>query len=52
VRGALEPLAGVQKVDVTPGNKNVTVIYDAERVDVERMLAALEKKGEKASIAH
>ena len=42
-------MSGVEKVDVTPGNKVFTVVYDPSRVSVDRMLGALEKAGEPTS---
>jgi copper chaperone CopZ len=50
VRGALEKVSGVDEVEVTPGNKDVTVHYDAGKVKVDDLLAALKAAGEGASV--
>lgn len=39
-------MSGVEKVDVTPGNKAFTVVFDPSKVTVDRMIGALEKAGE------
>lgn len=48
MRGALEKLAGVSSVDVTPGNKRFSVVCDPEQIGLAAMLAALERAGEPA----
>jgi allophanate hydrolase subunit 1 len=48
VRGALQALSGVQRVDVTPGNRDFTVAYEPAMVTVEAMLAALRTAKEPA----
>jgi copper chaperone CopZ len=51
VRGALEPLAGVRQVDVTPGKREFTVVYDPSQVTPEALLQALAEKQEPARLA-
>jgi hypothetical protein len=38
-------------VDVTPGKREFSVVYDPNQVTPEAMLAALEKKKEPAKLA-
>ena len=42
IKGALEPLAGVQLVNVDIPGKKVRVQFDETRVDVDRIKAAVE----------
>ena len=42
IKGALEPLAGVQLVNVDIPGKTVRVEFDESRVDVEQVKAAVE----------
>ena len=44
VKGALAPVAGVQRVDVDIPTKEVTVTYDAGQVTVDRMKAVLQEE--------
>ena len=50
MRGALKPLPGISKVDITAGEKAFSVEYDPKKVDVDKILAALEASGEKAKL--
>ena len=50
MRGALQPLPGVLSVEVTPGRQDFTVAYDPAKVDVDRMLAALQAAREPATV--
>jgi copper chaperone len=42
IKGALEPLAGVQSVNVDIPAKKVRVAYDESRVDIAQIKAAVE----------
>jgi copper chaperone CopZ len=44
IKGALEPLPGVQVVNVDIPGKKVRVQYDETRVDVETIKAAVEEE--------
>ena len=44
IKGALEPLPGVQSVDVDIPAKKVRVAYDEGRVDIEKIKAAVEEE--------
>ena len=46
MRGTLKPLAGVSAVDVTPGKREFTVVYDPARITPEKLIEELEKAGE------
>jgi len=50
VRGTLEPLPGVRKVDVTVGKREFTVTYEPSRVSTAKMIEELEKAGEGAEL--
>jgi copper chaperone CopZ len=50
VRGALEPLPGVRKVDVTVGKREFTVTYEPSKVSTAKMLQELERAGEGAKV--
>ena len=46
MRGALEKLPGISKVDVEEGSPDISVEYDKGKIDADKILAALEKTGE------
>ncbi len=46
---ALEGLEGVKKVEASFENKTVRVIYDPQKVTVERLIATIEDLGYRAS---
>lgn len=48
MRGALEPVPGVTKVDIQKGNPDFKVTYDAAKVKLEDLLKKLDKAGESA----
>jgi copper chaperone CopZ len=50
VRGALERLPGVSAIDVAPGNKLFSVVFDRKQVEPATMLAALAKAKEPAKL--
>ena len=48
MRGALEPVDGVTKVEITEGEKPFKVTYDPNKVNVDDLLEKLAKAGETA----
>lgn len=50
MRGALEPIPGISKVDIQAQKKDFTVHYDASKTNVEQMLEVLKAKGESAQV--
>jgi allophanate hydrolase subunit 1 len=48
VRGALATLPGIVKVDVEPGNRDLTVQYARDKVTVDDMLRVLAAAKESA----
>ena len=49
MRGALQ-IDGIAMVDVAPGRRDFTVVYDPAKVDVATVLSLLRKKGEPAQV--
>ncbi len=45
VKKALEGLTGVRRADVSLATQQAVVTYDAEKVTVEQMLAAIQRAG-------
>ncbi len=48
VRGALEPVSGVTKVDIALDDPNFKVTYDPAKVKLDDLLEKLAKAGEPA----
>ena len=46
MRGALEPFEGLKIVDLEKGKKPFKIQYDPKKVDLAKVIAALEKAGE------
>lgn len=50
MRGALDKVPGVSQVDVTAGQQEMTVHYDAGQTNVDAILSALKGAGESATV--
>jgi len=48
VRGALEPVSGVSKVDIAEGDPAFKVVYDPAKVKLDDLLKKLDAAGESA----
>lgn len=48
MRGALEPMKGVTKVDIQKDNRDFKVTYDPAKVKLADLLKKLDKAGESA----
>ena len=48
MRGALEPVDGVSKVEITEGEQPFKVTYDPSKVKIDELLDKLAKAGEPA----
>ena len=48
MRGAISKLPGVGKIDVSAGKAEITVAYNPEITDVDKLLAGMEAKGQAA----
>lgn len=52
MRGALKPLEGIQSIEIAAGKKEFSVTYDPSKVTVDRLIEALKKRGEEATVGN
>jgi len=49
VRGVIQQLPGIGKIEVTAGEKEITVAYNPEKIDVDKLLAGMKAGGKPAA---